>query len=132
MVLTFISNGAWFWLLLNQIMSSEIFFDYISKVDYWKRQWNIFGFEKLIIMLDNFSSRWSQKSLRLLNSLEYQIVFLPAYLLQFAQIEMWFSNINQKLKRRIGFSTLNLSCRFSHNEILEILRILDKKTVASY
>ena len=113
-------------------MISEILSDYISKVDYWIRHWNIFGFKKLIIMLDSFSSHWSQKSLRLLKSLEYQIVFLPAYWLQFAQIEMWFSNINQKLKRRIGFSTLNLFSRFCHNEILEIFRFLDKKTVASY
>ena len=30
MVLTILSNGAWFWLLLNQTMNFEIFSDFIS------------------------------------------------------------------------------------------------------
>ena len=131
-VLTILSNGAWYWLLLNQAMNSEIFSEYISRFNSWIKENNMFGFKNLIIMLDNWSSHRSKNNLKLLETLGHQVAFLPAYSPQFAPIEMWFNYIKQILKRRMKYEVWNLSNSQSHNKIWEIMRLLEGKIVANY
>ena len=109
MVFTILSNGAWFWLMLNQTTNSEIFSEYICKFNDWINENNYFGFKNLIIMLDNWSIHRSWNNLRLMKTMEHQIVFIPAYSPQFAPIEMWFNYVKQILKNKWRHIVWNLS-----------------------
>ena len=131
MVFTILSNWEWFWLMLNQTTNSEIFSEYICKFNDWINENNYFSFKNLIIMFDNWSIHRSRNNLRLMETMEHQIVFIPAYSPQFVPIEMWFNYVKQILKNKWRHIVWNLSNMYSHNKVWETLKLLDKRIVAN-
>ena len=132
MILTILSNGAWYWLLTNQMTNSERFSEYICRLDQWMRDNNTFGYEKLILTMDNWSSHRSQKWMKLLKNLNHQVFFNPAYTPQFAPIEMCFHYLKQRLRNRMRYEVLNLSNRFSHNKIFEVFQCFEAKVIKNW
>ena len=111
-VLTILSNGAWFWMLINKTINSEGFSEYASRFNDWIIENGTFGYRKVVLMLDNCSRHRSGDCMRLFKSLKHQIVFIPAYSPQFAPVEMCFNIVKQRMKSKARYTRFHSSKRF--------------------
>ena len=61
MIMSIFSNGAWFWVFKTGNTNGEVFNAYLECMLSWLKSKNTFGFERIIVLLDNWSShRWTQ------------------------------------------------------------------------
>ena len=91
LILTILSNGSWFCLIINQTMNSDRFLKYMQKFTEWISSKAYFGYRKLIIMMDNWAIHRNKKNLAIMSQPGHQVMFIPPYSPQLAPVEMWFS-----------------------------------------
>ena len=121
-MLIILSNGAWFWMLINKTINSEGLSEYVSRFNDWIIENGTFGYRKVVLMLDDCLSHKSEDCMRLFKSLKHQIVFIPAYSPQFAPEEICFNIVRQKKKSKARYKVINLSNRYNHNQVVERLK----------
>ena len=77
LILTILSNGSWFCLIINQKMNSERFLKYMQKFTEWISSKAYFGYRKLIIMMDNWAIHRNKKNLAIMSQPDHQVMFIP-------------------------------------------------------
>ena len=80
-------------MLVNKTINSQRLSEYVSRLSDWIDTNNTFGYEKVLLMLNNCPSQRSEECMKLFKALKHQVIFYPAYSPQLAPIEMWFNII---------------------------------------
>ena len=94
------SNGAWMAYLTNKTIDNKNFTNFLSNLDNWINKNKLFGYSKVLIILDN-SSVHKVKEVKLkLIKMKVEVIFLAPYSPQFAPIEMYFGILKQKLYQK--------------------------------
>ena len=75
-----------------------------------------------IVVINNWSIHKSKQNNAKVEVYEMKVVFLSAYTLQFALIEMWFSRIKQILRNRWNINVVKLSNKESCNDVYSCLK----------
>ena len=132
LILTILSNGAWFCLLTNQTMGSEGFLSYMQSFKEWMSDNDYFGYKKLIVTMDNCAIHRSKRSLAEIGNMFNEIMYIPVYSPQLAPVEMWFSFIKHNLKTKMKFQVWNLNNKNRREWVFESMKSLTSKLVRSY
>ena len=103
------SKGSWLTLLTNQIINAENFVWFIKILNNWLNLNNNFGYNEVLIILDNWYVHKSKLTQILLKKLTYKIFYIRAYSPEFAPVEMSFS----LLKRNLSESRKNKNIKLS-------------------
>ena len=107
------SNGLWCSMLTNSTTNSETFTHYLIKINDWINKNKLFGFSKVIILLDNWPYHKSKRTIDKFNNINLNMMFLPPYSSSFASIELIFGLIKQKLCKQLLLSFwMGFSCKF--------------------
>ena len=95
----------------------------------WTISNNYFGYNEVLILLDNWSFHKSSTSISLLKTLGYTVAFLPAYRPDFAPIEMCFSLLKRNLSESWKKENSKLSLKVNKAKVYNSLSWLNKKTI---
>ena len=96
-ILAIMSNGAWFSQLLSSSLDSQVFLDFLKKLVWWIENKGRFGWDRVIVVLDNWPSHTAGSVKDFFASTDYLVFYLPPYSPQLATVEKAF----QTLKMRI-------------------------------
>ena len=90
MIMTIMSNGAWFWTFIQRTTNSEIFRAYWMSLIKWMEDNQNFKHERVIVLLDNCSSHRASIVKQEMIRSKLNIWFLPPYSYMLAPIEKAF------------------------------------------
>ena len=102
------SKGDRFFSILTQNNNSEEFIKFINRLMNWLLDDLKIKIEHLVLMIDNSPVQTSRNSMKSLNDLKHQVVFLYPYWPQLAQIEMMLNVMKIKI------------CKNSEGEIIKL------------
>ena len=105
-------------------------FIWFIKIFYsWTISNNYYGYNEVLILLDNWSFYKSSTSISLLKTLGYTVAFLPAYSPDFAPIEMCFILLKRNLSESWKKENSKLSLKVNKAKVYNSLSWLNKKTI---
>ena len=107
LVMVIYSNDTWLIFMLDETVNSLKFIWFIKIFHNWTISNNYFGYNEVLILLDNWSFHKSSTSISLLKTLGYAVAFLPVYSPDFAPIEMCFSLLRRNLSESWNNKTPN-------------------------
>ena len=84
------SNGAWMVYLTNKTIDNKNFTIFHSNLDNWINKNKLFGYSKVLIILENSSVHQIKEVNLKLRKMKVEVIFLAPYSPQFAPIEMYF------------------------------------------
>ena len=90
MIMTIMSNGAWFWTFIQRTTNSEVFRAYWMSLIKWMEDNQNFKHERVIVLLDNCSSHRASIVKQEMIRSKLNIWFLPPYSYMLATIEKAF------------------------------------------
>ena len=79
LIISIFSNGLWYAILTNSTANSEIFTYYLIKMNDWINKNKLFGYSKVIILLDNWPYHKSKRTIDKLKNINLNVIFLPPY-----------------------------------------------------
>ena len=124
--MTIFTNGCWFLLISNNNTNSEIYEYYLKKLNYWLLTKDSFGYQNLLLTLDNWSYHKGKRIAELFKSFNWSIIFLPAYSPLLAQIELAFGFLKKMLSKKWRREHLNLKSKGANQAILNEMKSLTK------
>ena len=124
-ILAICSNGYWIWFLLNKTIDSNNFIWFVKILHKWLAENKIFGYDKAILILDNWSTHKSELTKNLMKKLPYTVYYLPAYSPELAPVELCFGILKKSLSELCKNETIKLSLKYNY---LKIYRSLSKLT----
>ena len=128
-VLAICSNGSWLWFLSNQTIDGKTFVWFTKILDNWLKLYENFGYNEVIIILDNWSIHKGKLTQGLLKKLSYKVFYIPAYSPEFAPVEMSFSLLKRTLSESNKNKGIKLSFRQNLTKIYQSLQSLTSKTI---
>ena len=103
------SLGNWFVSNLTENNNSQTFIEYLQRLYDWITNDNGVAIQRVILILDNCPIHKSRKTLDILNSIGWRVIFLAPYAPEWAPIELMFSTLKSRLNRNCRNQAVNLS-----------------------
>ena len=108
-------------ILINEAINSLNNIWFLKTLHNWITSNSYFGYERVILLLDNWAYHKSSTSISILLKLGYTIVFLPAYSPEIAPIEMYFSILRRNLRDSLKKERVRFSVRNNKTKIFDSL-----------
>ena len=105
------SKGDWFFSNLTENNNFEEFIKFINKLIIWLWEDLKINIMNFVLMIDNSPVHTSRNSMKNLNELKYQVVFLLPYTPQLVLIEMMFHVMKRKIYKHSEVEIIRLSQR---------------------
>ena len=96
-VMSIYSNGAWISNLTNQTIDGQKFTIFLNNLDMWIQSNKLFGFNDVVIILDNSSVHKVKGVKPKLSKMKVKVISLAPYCLQLAPIKMYFGILKRRL-----------------------------------
>ena len=126
------SKGDWFFSNLTQNNNSEEFIKIINRLMDWLLDDLKIKIEHLVLMIDNNPTHTSRNSMKNLNDLKCQVVFLPPYWLQLAPIEIMFNVMKRKICKHSEGEIIKLCLKDGMRTIKEVLATFTNGQIVSF
>ena len=123
------SNGLWYAMLTNSTTNSEIFNHYLIKMNDWINKNKLFGYSKVIILLNNWPYHKSKRTIDKIKNINLNLMFLPPYSPSLAPIELIFGLIKQRLCKQLVGAKLNLNSKDVPKKIFDVIKNIDRQCV---
>ena len=123
------SNDAWLSFMLDETIDSTKFVWFIKILHNWIVSNDNFGYNEVMILLDNWSFHKSSTSASLLIELRYKITYLPLYSPDFAPIEMFFSILKKNLSESWKKDNAKVSLKINKVRVYNSLIKINEKIV---
>ena len=98
LIMAICSNGSWMSFMIDETIDSINFIWFNSILHHWIVSNNYYEYNKVLLLLDNWSYHKSNNSMKILKTLCYTIAYIPTYSPDFAPIEMCFYILKRNLK----------------------------------
>ena len=121
MIMAICSNGAWITLVTNETINSGNFTWFLKILADWLHSHNYFGYNRAMLLLDNWSIHKSSSTVIVLQSFSFITLFIPAYSPEFAPVEQWFSIIKKNLSEICKREHANITIRQNYTKIYDSL-----------
>ena len=131
-IMAILSTRQWYWLVLQGTVDSDIFSLFITYLNKWLIENNMFGKKDASIILDNWSSHRSKNSKKTMINNKMNIIYLPTYSPQFAPIELVFSILKRNLLIQTKYKWIQLGKVEAFNIIKQGLNWLDRDKINSW
>ena len=105
------------------------FWHFIIKLNNWIFDNKKFGYDNVLLIMDNWSSHKSKSTINTLKELDFRVNFLPIYSPDLANVEMCFAFIKQQLCKQCKSRKAILNSKISQNELYESLKRFTNKHV---
>ena len=123
------SNGAWMSYLTNQTIDGQKFTIFLNHLDRWIQRNKLFGFNDVVIILDN-SSVHQVKGVKLkLSKMKVKVIFLAPYNPQLVPIEMYFGILKRKLYQNTQYKSHNINIKENIPIILKALKKIKSEVI---
>ena len=78
-------------------MNSNAFIEFLKIINWWIDAYSINGDRRALVLLDNCSIRWSNKTIEYIKSTKLWYMFLPHYTSSLGPVELVFANLKRKI-----------------------------------
>ena len=126
------SKGVWSFSNLTQNNNSEEFLKFINWLMDWLLDYLKIKIEHLMYMIDNNPVYTPINSMKNLNNLKCQVVFLPPYWPQLASIEIMFNVMKRKIFKHLEGEIIKLCLKDGMRTIKEILATFANGQIMSF
>ena len=126
------NRGDWLFSNLQSENNTNTFVDYITELFKWLQWDQKFDMNKIVIVLDNSPIHKSKKSLKHLNKFGWDILYLSAYLPDFAPIELLFNSLKRKLSKQEKGNVVKLNSEAGLRSIIECMASISRAEIVSY
>ena len=125
-------KGDWFYSYLTENNNSEELIKLINKLIIWFWEDLKINIMNLVLLIDNCLIHTSRNSMKNLNELKCQIVFLLPYSPQLAPIEMMFHVMKRKICKHYKGEIIRLCSKDGIRNIIEILATFTNEQIVSF
>ena len=115
--------------MLDETIDSTKFVWFIKILHNWIVSNDNFGYNEVMILLDNWSFHKSSTSASLLIELRYKITYLPVYSPDFAPIEMFLSILKKNLSESWKKDNAKVSLKINKVRVYNSLIKINEKIV---
>ena len=129
LIMAICSNGSWMSFMIDETIGSINFIWFISILHHWIVSNNYYEYNKVLLLLNNWSYHKSNNSMKILKILGYTIAYIPTYSPDFAPIEMCFCILKRNLKESWKKENKKVLLRTNKIRIYNSLRRIKQKIV---
>ena len=98
----------------------------------WIKSNHNFGYKRVTLSIDNWSSHRAEKIQRFLKLTNWNIFYLPPYSPQMAPVELAFHRIKKKMTLLSKSNNISLNGASGYRHIMNSLKVLDYKSVKDW
>ena len=131
-ILAVSSDGKWLMGVKRNTINSDVFIQFMTNLDKWIHDNHKFGYNEVLITLDNCPCHFSKLTLIALSKLDLKVIFLCPYSPDFAPVEQWFSFIKRKLALKNKAKSVNLMKEFPLSLIYDTVKELKQSYIKNY
>ena len=129
MWMAILSNGAWYWLLTNETITSDKIILFLNQLSVWINNKSSFGFSDVLLILDNWSIQKSSEVKKLMVKLNWVVMYLPVYTQIYAPIENWFGLIKTHMKNENKSDGIKINLKQNFDKIFCALKSIKSQTI---
>ena len=130
-VLAICSNGSWVEILSNNTLNADRFIVSLESIKILLDEHNSFGYNKILIFLDNLASHRTSKVIEYWNKHRLKLCFIHPYSPTLAPVELVFWVLKRKLIAKIKNSSKNLKNYEGYRLVIQWMKELDYKIITS-
>ena len=123
------SNGNWLSMVTSKTFNSECFLLFLKHLIKMINDNNNFGFNKIILIMDNWSIHKWNKVKKNLKEVNLIVFFIPTYSLHLAPIEMFFGLLKKRIWINLKNEMVKISDKAHFSKILDSYKEINKSTI---
>ena len=131
MISAIMSNGDFIWLIINDTGNTKKFWDFLCILYYAINYDNMRNISECVIMLDNASIHCSKGSLKTVEAIGINWLFLPAYSPMLAPVELFFRAVKNKMRMNLSNNKICLNNPKDRIYIYDTIRYIDWEWIRS-
>ena len=132
LILWILSNGLYFWTIIQNYVNSDIFTQFLSYFEVWmSKQATILG-KRVLWLLDNCSSHRSKDALLIMKNSNIDYLFILVYSPQLAAVELAFNTLKRRINRSSLGKTIKLRSIEGFDSVYTGIKSFSKNEIASY
>ena len=132
MISSIFSDGNYFWMITNDTVSSNEFWDFLTVLYYLIQNWKLWKLNNIMITLDNAPPHKSLKSYKKLKEIDVDVLFLPPYSPELAPVEFYFRDLKSVMKKINRNINIKFNSEKGRMKIYETLTKIGKNIVLNW
>ena len=127
-----LSNGHYFWTITKNYINGSIFVQFLKHFEILYHKEKSISMKRMILWLDNCSSHRSQHSVKFMEKLKINFMFIPTYSPQLAAVELAFNTLKKRLNSSANGRTIKLAQEEGFEKISSCIRRFRVSEIRSY
>ena len=123
------SNGNWLSMITSKTFNSECFLLFLKHLIKMINDNNNFGFNKIILIMDNWSIHKWNKVKNLLKEVNLIVFFIPTYSRHLTPIEMFFGLLKKRIWINLKYEMVKISDKAHFSKILDSYKEINKSKI---